>query len=312
MNHGSLWTRWRAGVSWMWVAPPFESYLRDRDQAAVMNLETRDRYHAKQGRSTARVVLRSDRPDSRGPLAVYLKRHYRLSTRERMLALFDPAGPHTPAAAERRNLERAAALGVPVPEVVAAGGRTGPRGRLESFLMIAELRSSAALNEILPTLVTHMGKSRFDKLKRALARELARITATLHSAGMFHSDLYLCHFFLERAGEGDPSDRPRLALIDLHRAVEPRFGRFWRRWKDLGQLLYSTHEVACVGDRDRLRFLVHYRRMTGVRGARFLAMLVQFRAARYEGHNQKRPRSAASAAPAHGVSTSAPSAAGGS
>ncbi len=41
---------------------------------SVMALRSGDRFHAKQGRSTARVVL--DRTDR--PLAVYLKRHFQL------------------------------------------------------------------------------------------------------------------------------------------------------------------------------------------------------------------------------------------
>lgn len=287
MNHGSLWTRWRQGVGWMWVDDLYKPYLPARETEWVMRLETRDRFHAKQGRSTARVVLHAAGSREPRPLSVYLKRHYELSLRQRILALFDPAGPHTPATAEWRKLERVRALGVRVPEVVAAGGRTGPKGALQSFLMIAELAASEPLNELLPTLAPILDQNHLERLKRGIAAEMARITATLHNAGVFHSDLYLCHFFLEKAAVHSPTERPPLALIDLHRAVEPRLWRFWKRWKDLGQLLYSTTDVAGLSDRDRLRFLCHYRRLTGIRGVRFLARMVQLRAARYQAHNQK-------------------------
>ena len=88
----------------------------------VMAIESTDRYHAKQGRSTARVRL-----DAAGDsLSVYLKRHDRLPWTARLAALVDPRGNHSPATAEWRHLERARSLGIPVPEVVAAGEEIGP------------------------------------------------------------------------------------------------------------------------------------------------------------------------------------------
>ncbi len=148
MSYGSLWQRWSRGVSWTWINEQYRARLPDDLGANVMTLESRDRFHAKQGRSTARVVL--DRADR--PLAVYLKRHFRLPWPARLAALVDPAGKHSPAAAEWAHLERARALGIDVPEVVAAGERIGPWADLRSFLMIAELTGCDAVNELLPQL----------------------------------------------------------------------------------------------------------------------------------------------------------------
>ena len=47
----------------------------------------------------------------------------------------------------------------------------------------------------------------------------------------------------------------RLALIDLHRLGEHRLWPDRWRWKDLGQLLYSTAGVAGIDDRDILQVL---------------------------------------------------------
>ena len=95
--------------------------------------------------------------------------------------------------------------------------------------------------------------------------EMARITATLHAARVFHKDLYLCHFFLDpRSTRAGRPATPSSVLIDLHRLEEHRLWPDWWRWKDLGQLLFSTYGVAGITDRDRLRFWKRYCRLVGI------------------------------------------------
>jgi len=123
-----------------------------------------------------------------------------------------------------------------------------------------------------------------------LIEEMARITATLHAARVFHKDLYLCHFFADPAGL-DPDGRPpspRVVLIDLHRLHEHRLWSDWWRWKDLGQLLDSTYGVGGITDRDCVRFWRRYCRLVGIRRPGWHARLVRLRAARYLEHNRKR------------------------
>jgi heptose I phosphotransferase len=279
VSYGSLWQRWSRGVSWTWINEQYRARVPDDLGATAMTLESRDRFHAKQGRSTARVVLvRADRP-----LTVYLKRHFRLPWPARLAALVDPGGKHSPAAAEWAHLERARALGIDVPEVVAAGERIGPGAQLQSFVMIAELSGCEAVNELLPGLATKLDLSDFETLKRRVIAEMARITATLHAARVFHKDLYLCHFFLESAEQR----AFRLSLIDLHRLTEHTLWPDWWRWKDLGQLLFSTYGVSGITDRDRLRFWSIYRQRVGIRRPRWHARMVRIRAARYLEHNRK-------------------------
>jgi heptose I phosphotransferase len=283
VSYGSLWERWAHGVSWSWINETYRAHLPRDFPSTVMTLESRDRYHAKQGRSTARVVLKStDRP-----LPVYLKRHIRLPWPTRLAALLHPAGRYSPAAAEWAHLERVRALGIDVPEVVAAGERIGPRASLRSFLLVAELSGFAALNELLPQLFARKGASEFATLKRRVIAEMARITATLHKARVFHKDLYLCHFFLDPARALSGAESPRVALIDLHRLEEHRLWSDWWRWKDLGQLLYSTFGVLGITARDRLRFWRSYCHLAGITRARWHARLVRLRAARYLAHNRK-------------------------
>jgi Lipopolysaccharide kinase (Kdo/WaaP) family len=275
--HGGLWARLVRGTRWAWRNERFQEGLPADLDDTVMSLESRDRLHAKQGRSTARVIFQGPS----GPMPVYLKRHFRLPWTARLAALVHPSGSHTPGSAEFTHLERARRLGLAVPEVVAVGERIGPWGNLQSYLMVAELTGERELNEALPDLARRMPVQDFEQMKKQLVREVARLAATLHNAHHFHKDLYLCHFFLHEL------DR-RLTLIDLHRLAEHRlFADRWL-WKDLGQLLYSTEGVDGISSRDRLRFWVHYRRLTHLKHDRWHARMVGLKAAQYLRHNQGR------------------------
>ncbi len=283
MSHRSLWERWARGARWIWVNERYRGHLPQDFAVHVMTLDSPDRLHAKQGRSIARVTFEAQAPRS---LAVYLKRHYRLPWARRWAALLHPAGRYSPAAAEWTHLERARALGIDVPEVVAAGEQIGPGAHLQSFLMVAELTGCEALHEALPRLAERLESRPFATLKRRLIPELARITATLHNSGLFHKDLYLCHFFLDLEGRDRDGRHPRVVLIDLHRLGRHPLWPAWWRCKDLGQLLFSSYGVAGIDDRDRHRFWRCYRRITHPRAARWQARLIRFRAARYARHNR--------------------------
>jgi heptose I phosphotransferase len=279
-RHGTLWSRLVRGTRWTWLDERFRDALPPDLAETIMVLDARDRLHAKQGRSTARVVFHG--PD--GPLPVYLKRHFRLPWTARLAAILNPGGRHTPGSAEFLHLERARGLGVAVPEVVAVGERIGPWGQLQGFLMVAELTGWQELNVALPGLSARLDRHTFEALKRDIVREMAEITAALHRARVFHKDLYLCHFFLDEARVRESGRR--LALIDLHRLGEHRWWPDRWRWKDLGQLLYSTEGVAGITPRDALRFWVHYRRLVPLRSPRRQLRMVAWKAARYLKHNK--------------------------
>ncbi len=264
------------GARWSWVAERHRDHLPPDLDERVMDLKSDDRQHVKQGRSTARFRFDD------GRLPVYLKRHDRLPLAARLGALLRPGVGHTPGSAEWAHLERVRALGIAVPEVVAVGERIGPWGRLQSYLMVRELVGQDELNNALPRLADSMSEAEFIRWKRELIAEMARIVVGLHSRRLFHKDLYLCHFFLDEqrlAGQ-------RLTLIDLHRLAHHRWLAFrWRR-KDLGQLLFSTMDVAGIDDRDRLRFWSHYRRGMGRSLPRREWLAVRRKADRYLEHNR--------------------------
>jgi heptose I phosphotransferase len=279
-GHGTLLARLVRGTRWSWRDERHTSALPIDLDSTVMTLETADRHHAKQGRSTARVRFDS----GSAPLSVYLKRHYRLPWSTRLAALLNPSGRHSPASAEWAHLERARALGISVPEVVAVGEWVGPWGALSSYLMVAELVGQAPLHEALPELARSLEPAEFASLKRSLVVEMAEIAAKLHAAHAFHKDLYLCHFFLDLKPDAPPGRR--LCLIDLHRLAIHRWTAPRWRWKDLGQLLFSTQGVDGIDDRDRLRFWMHYRRRSKMILPTLQGRFVRGKASLYLAHNR--------------------------
>jgi heptose I phosphotransferase len=280
IGRGNVLTRLVRGTRWSWRDERHASALPGDLDSVVMTLESADRHHAKQGRSTARVRF----DQGSGSLSVFLKRHYQLPWLNRLAALLHPSGHHSPASAEWAHLERARSLGIAVPEVVAVGEWVGPWGALRSYLMVAELVGHAPLHEAIPELSKGLDPSSFARLKRALVIEMAEIAAKLHSAHAFHKDLYLCHFFLDQTGE--KSSGRQLCLIDLHRLAIHRWSALRWRVKDLGQLLFSTQGVHGIDDRDRLRFWKHYRRRSKLILPDLHRKFIQAKAALYLAHNR--------------------------
>jgi heptose I phosphotransferase len=250
----------------------------------IMQANVTDDLHEKQGRSTCRWCLDAGARQ----LVVYLKRHYELPRWHGMLAALWPNGDWSPAMQERRNLEWARAHGLPVPKVVAAGEFLGPWGKLQSFLAIEELTDMLPLHEAIPLAARQLEPSAFRAWKAGLVREVARLARFLHDRNRFHKDLYLCHFFIQRADTTCvPAWTDRVFMIDFHRLAEHSITRrFWIS-KDLGQLLYSS-DVEGIDARDRLRFWRAYmgsERRTFL--GRVLRRFVLMRGRRYRDHNLK-------------------------
>jgi heptose I phosphotransferase len=286
----TFWGRLTRGACRVRQRPGWDALAGDGWPARIMGLDVTDRFHAKQGRSTARWVLQGERR-----LAVYLKRHYRLPWWEGWLATLWPDAGWSPAFREWDHLEWAKAQGLPVPHAVAAAEWLRPGGRLQSFLAVEELADMIPLHEAIPAAAARLAPAAFERWKRGLAAELARLTRALHDRRRFHKDLYLCHFFIPRQDTGAVPGWPgRVHLIDLHRLGHHR--RTWRWWlvKDLGQLLYSS-DLPGVGVRDRLRFWRCYRANGRGAAERWARRLIVAKWRRYRRHNRKnlvRPRAA--------------------
>lgn len=246
----TLWQRFVQGVRRIRHRSDWEKFVGPAWADRILAVAVTDDFHAKQGKSTGRWILRADERH----LSVYLKRHYRLPRWRGLLATLWPEVGWSPAVQEWQHLEWARAQGLPVPVPVAAGEFIGPWGRLQSFLAVEELTGMMPLHEAIPAAAARLDAMSFSRWKRSLAVELARLTRALHGRRWFHKDLYLCHFYIAEADtERIPEWPGRVYLIDLHRFRHHSWT--WPLWqaKDLGQLLFSS-ETDGVGVRDRLWF----------------------------------------------------------
>jgi hypothetical protein len=291
----TLWRRLFRGVRRLRQRSPWPDLAGPGWDERIMAAEVTDDFHAKQGRSTGRLVL--DNGTAR--LAVYLKRHYCLPWYRGLLALLWPEAGWSPALEEWDHLEWARAEGLPVPRPVAAGEQIGPGCRLQSFLAVEELTGMLPLHRAVPAARTNLEPSAFCCWKRGLVREMAGIVRALHERRRFHQDLYLCHFFIaEEDTRRVPAWPGRVWLIDLHRLTHRRLTGLWWQAKDLGQLLYSS-DVAGVEARDRLRFWRAYGG-AGRRGlsGNSLKWCARVRAWHNQRHNRKKAKRAARRQPA--------------
>src|SRR5687767_11378437 len=95
-----IWRRLFRGVRRVRARPNWTRFAGPDWADAIMEAAVTDRFHAKQGRSTGRLVLQSEGRR----LAVYLKRHYRLPWWRGVLAAVWPDGGWSPALQEWRHL----------------------------------------------------------------------------------------------------------------------------------------------------------------------------------------------------------------
>lgn len=179
----------------------------------------------------------------------FAKLHYGVGWREIGKNLVHLRWPIVDAEHEWRAIQRLKNLGVSTLQPVAFGFAGLSPATRRSYLVTEDLDETISLED----LGKRWQRSRpAPAMKRALIKRVAHIAGTLHSHGLCHRDLYLCHFLLH---ENEPD--MRVSLIDLHRAFSTP--RLRRRWivKDLGSLYYSCLHLG-LSRRDRLRFIRAY------------------------------------------------------
>jgi len=159
-----------------------------------------------------------------------------------------------PAHDQVKSHHLAVAEQIPTADLVGWGSLADSR----SFIIFENLPDFAPADKLLET-----GFS-FDRL----LAPTAKLAALLHTRGLHHRDLYLCHFFVRAQADDDDLE---LRLIDTARVrkLPVLFGR--SRWivKDLAQFLYSTSKLP-VSETQRQAWLDRYSRERGLASAAIL------------------------------------------
>ncbi len=165
--------------------------------------------------------------------------------------------PVSTARPEWEAIRRLTDSGIPTMKLVGYGSCGWNPANRQSFVITEELENTVSLEDFCrpwPRRPPAPG------LKRALLREVARITRAMHAGGLNHRDLYICHFLLQLDDCGRPAWRekhPLLYLIDLHRVQQRQ--AVPKRWrvKDLASLYFSSLDLG-LGRRDIAFFLRCY------------------------------------------------------
>ncbi len=193
-----------------------------------------------EGRKTARIRL--------GDKYYFIKQHRGVGYREIFKNLSQLRLPVVSARNEWLAIQKLQSLGIDVPHVAGYGERGINPATRESFILMEELAPVVSLE----TLCADWKNARPSfKLKQQLLTETAHIARTLHENGINHRDFYICHLLL--------SPSQQLFLIDLHRAqIRKTVPERWKI-KDLAGLYFSSKEAGLT-QKDRLRFMKHYRK----------------------------------------------------
>ncbi len=227
------------------LAEPFNTLWVGRDPFEAVEQLQGQVYRELEGRRTLRTEV-----SGRG---YFVKIHRGIGWGEIIKNLSTAKLPVLGAGQEWRAIKRLHKVGVPTMTAVAYGERGGNPATQHSFIITEELAPTVSLEDFSADWLQNPPEPR---LKRALIAEVARMTGTMHRAGVNHRDCYICHFLLH-------TDRPvsaesfRLSLIDLHRAqVRSETPRRWRD-KDLAGLYFSALGIGLTRG-DKLRFLTGY------------------------------------------------------
>lgn len=227
------------------LAEPFKTLWAGRDAFAEVEGLKGQVYRELEARRTLRTEV-----DGRG---YFVKIHRGIGWGEIVKNLITAKLPVLGAGQEWRALERLHQVGVPTMTAVAYGERGSNPADQHSFIVTEELAPTVSLEDFS---IDWVKQPPAPALKRALIAEVARMTGTMHRAGVNHRDCYICHFLLHTDRPITPAEL-KLSVIDLHRAqTRSKITLRWRN-KDLAALYFSALDIGLTR-RDKLRFLKGY------------------------------------------------------
>lgn len=196
-------------------------------------------------RRTIRVVLAGK--------SYFIKQHFGVGWREIFKNLLTLRLPIVSALTEWKAIQRLQQLGIATTQGVAYGCRGCSPASMRSFVMTEDIGDHVSLETLCADWLKNPPDARF---KRRLIVVVAELARKLHGAGLNHRDFYICHLCLDR--QRLQHGEIKLYLIDLHRVGIRSEIRESCRMKDIAALNFSAMDCG-LSQRDRLRFLRHYR-----------------------------------------------------
>jgi tRNA A-37 threonylcarbamoyl transferase component Bud32 len=153
---------------------------------------------------------------------------------------------------EGRRTRLLAAIGVPTITPIALGEQRKRMFLFENYLVTPAIPDSIPLNQFVEETLPAWPPARQARMRHALARELAQLTARLHNAGFVHQDFHPGNVLVRI----EANDRPTLAMIDLD-ALRVSFPLGWPEAEH--NLALLNHYFWLRSNRsDRYRFLRNY------------------------------------------------------
>lgn len=229
------------------LSPEIKNAFSSQEQQIfdeIMSLKGKT-FRELENRRTQRIELKDK--------SYFIKQHFGVGWKEIFKNLFQLRLPVISSKNEWRALQCLHQLNIPTQEIVGYGYRGLNPASKKSFLMTRELPKFMTLEDLCRNWKTQPPPFWF---KYKLIQEIARISSTIHAAGINHRDFYICHFLLDLIEYTEQSIK--LILIDLHRAQIRRHVPM--RWmiKDLAGLYFSSMDIGLT-QRDLWRFIKFYR-----------------------------------------------------
>lgn len=201
-------------------------------------------YRAVANRETVKVRL--------GQHTYFIKRHLGVGWLELFKNWLTGKRPVVSADNEVRAIQALNRLGIATTPYVAHGIRGWIPASIESFVMTQDLGEILTLEDLA---VEWQKQPPPIKVKRNMIRRVAEITSQMHAHGIYHRDLYICHFCMKKSALD--FQHPPLILLDLHRAeLLPALSETMQM-KDLAALYFSAMDLA-LNRGDKIAFIRTY------------------------------------------------------
>jgi lipopolysaccharide core heptose(I) kinase len=195
----------------------------------------------------------------RGGQQFFIKSHWNFGWREIIRKLLSLHVPVVSAKTEWRAIQALERIGLDTMKIAAYGEQGVNPAAKRSFIVTHALAGTESLEKWAPKFMRGENSPEKMRVKHAMIRKVAQIARRLHTCGLNHRDLYLCHFLLDIAADPMPAPQGiRLYLIDLHR-MQIR-SHTPQRWmvKDIAGVLFSSMDLRLTS-RDFFRFMKVYR-----------------------------------------------------